>query len=273
MYLKLSFEVLHEYQTFSTKAEMDSTIYSYINHLRSIEAPESTIEVLRFFGRSSLRVLGVSFAKYQTIADCIGVSKRTVIRAVNRLEEAGMIERIATVKKWRRSVNVIQILPSMSIQGVTSTEQPEGNEDKSLNEESKKEPSLLNHNYNYGKQRRKNKEPEQERSADNPEALRQSIPKAIYDKLAPFFDANGLYKTYGILLRAKASVDKYITLEDHAEDFTDVFLNAIRKAKRGIVGNLDGYLYASWTEVCRVIKRREAFEAGENLLAYNWLNS
>lgn len=91
-------------------------------------------------------------------------------------------------------------------------------------------------------------------------ALKNSMPPAIYDALSPFYDYDGLYKTYGVLLRAKAAIDHTITLEDHADTFTGIFDNAIRKMKRGKVSmdKLNGYLYAAWKDACVVIDRQRA---------------
>ncbi|MFC7321951.1 hypothetical protein ACFQMN_13775 [Halobacillus campisalis] len=70
-YVTTDLKELAAYATFEKQTEMDEQIYEYIDTLRHYEVPESTIEVLRFFGRSSLRVLGVSFAKYQTIGEAL----------------------------------------------------------------------------------------------------------------------------------------------------------------------------------------------------------
>lgn len=86
-HIRLSFKNIEQYRTFKTTAQMDTKVYEYIETLRADEVAKSVIEVLRFFGRSSLRVTGISFAKYQTIADSIGISKRTVIRAAKVLKK------------------------------------------------------------------------------------------------------------------------------------------------------------------------------------------
>src|SRR5699024_4561278 len=144
---------LKQYETFDTIAEMDERIYKYIEVLRNVEQPESVIEVLLFLGRSSLRVTGVSFAKYQTIADSVGKSYRTVVRAMNTLADYGMIERIPTVKKWigksrKKSVNIIVIsssLSSMSHKDDTTAETEEVTQEKPDNGENVIEPFVHNH--------------------------------------------------------------------------------------------------------------------------------
>src|SRR5699024_8397747 len=98
-----------------------------------------------FLGRSSLRITGVSFAKYQTIADSIGISKRTVIRAMNKLADFGMIDRMPTVKKWRRSVNIVRILTDLSPQGDTAGISDKTNTGMQGTGENEKEPIIINH--------------------------------------------------------------------------------------------------------------------------------
>jgi len=260
-YETIDLAMLKQYETFDTVAEMDVKIYEYIEVLRNDEQPESVIEVLRFLGRSSLRITGVSFAKYQTIADSIGISKRTVIRAMNKLADFGMIERIPTVKKWigksrKKSVNIIviqaecsEVLSTMSRKDDTTAEAEQVMQDKAETVESEKEPSSHNHTSNL-------------RTRDGEEAgkraLKTSIPRAIYSVLEPFFGAKDLYEVYGILLRAKASIDRRITLEDNAESYTDEFFNVIRKYKLGEVRNFKGLLYSAWQKVTSVVSRQIA---------------
>jgi hypothetical protein len=130
-YLTTDLIELREQATFRKQTDMDDKIYEYITLLRADEVPESVIETLLFFGRSSLRVLGVSFAKYETIGEAIGKSKSTVIRAVRTLKEYGIIDVIPTTRKWssygqlspksrKKSVNVVRIMATMTPQRDTA---------------------------------------------------------------------------------------------------------------------------------------------------------
>jgi hypothetical protein len=245
-YLSTDLTELKEYATFDKQSTMDETIYAYIETLRSKEEPESVIEVLRFFGRSSLRVLGVSFAKYQTIADNIGVSKRTVIRAVKTLGAYGIIDKMPTLKKWagkskKRSVNVIRI---MARQNVTTDEAHEVNEDTAQAPNEPLEPSKYNHNNSYVLET----------------GLKNAIPTPIYDALSPFYEAKDIQRLTGVVFRAKSSVHKDIRLEGHSEAFRVVVLDCIRRFKQGVVSKLDGYLYASLRKLFRRLSITEAFD-------------
>lgn len=71
-----------------------------------------------------------------------------------------------------------------------------------------------------------------------------------------YFNADELYKYYGVLLRAKASVSDTITFEENAEDYIDAFMAVIYRFKRGKVGNLANYLYASARKATLEIVRR-----------------
>lgn len=154
-YEKITLHNIEKYRTFNTVPEMDETIYEYIEILRQDEQPESVIEVLRFLGRSSLRVTGVSFAKYQTIADKIGKSVSTVKRAVKALKDYGIIEAIPTVRKWKRlgksrqkSVNIIVIqssIPSMIPQDETTGNDVQTATEQADKSESQSEPVNYKH--------------------------------------------------------------------------------------------------------------------------------
>ncbi|GGH72791.1 hypothetical protein GCM10010978_10010 [Compostibacillus humi] len=279
-YEVLTFENLKKYRSFENISDMDEAIYAYIERLRADEVPESAIEVLRFLGRSSLRITGVSFAKYETIGKAIGKSRSTVIRAINTLAEYGMIDRIATVKKWRgrsrkKSVNIIVINPTMQQvepQNETAMEYEENRMDKPSYEENAVEPVFSNHNNTNTLKATADNKAEKEPGIENhPRSLRQAIPAVIYEAMAPYFDANGLYKAYGTLLRAKANIDRTIAVEEHGADYVDVFLNVIRKYKQGYVRNLDSYLYSAWNRLSAEISRRLKWteDEGGGILAFN----
>jgi len=241
---------LKQYETFDTIAEMDERIYKYIEVLRNVEQPESVIEVLLFLGRSSLRVTGVSFAKYQTIADSIGKSYRTIVRAMNTLADYSMIERIPTVKKWfgksrKKSVNIIviqaeeiEVLAPMSHKDDTAEEVSEVTQEKAEDGENVIEPSLHNHTSNNY-------------LLETAKAVKNAIPTPIYTALSPFFNAKELRRLTGVIFRGKYMPHAKVRIEDHADAFTDVLLDVIRRYKDRTINNLDGYLYAAIRKLSR----------------------
>lgn len=246
-YETLSFNNLGKYSKFETVASMDEVIYEYIEVLRNDEQPESVIEVLRFFGRSSLRITGVSFAKYQTIIDSVGKSRSTVVRAINTLESYGMIERIPTVKNWlgrgksrRKSVNIIAIQSSMIHQDDTTTEDVQANEDKAEEVETGSQSLFFKHNYSSYVL-------ESQRALETA-GIRNNVPYVLYDTLSRFYAGKELRKFIGIVFRAKTSK---IRIEAHEDDFKTVILDVIRRYKDGSITNIEGYLYASIRKLSR----------------------
>jgi Helix-turn-helix domain len=169
MYLSTNLTDLKPFATFDSQRLMDDTIYDYIEHLRANEEPQSVIDVLLFFGRSSLRVLGVSFAKYDTIAEAISKSKSTVIRAVKALKSYGMIDVIPTTRKWnsyghsrKKSVNVVRVLSDGLSQQMTpqhdtaeATNEPNDNNESNVN----MQPEPINNNHQQELLHNTSKEP------------------------------------------------------------------------------------------------------------------
>lgn len=102
------------------------------------------------------------------------------------------------------------------------------------------------------------------------DALKRAIPAPIYNALAPYYNADELYNAYGILLRAKASIDRNITLEDYAEEFIGGFKSVVYSFKRGRVGNLHGCLFVTWRQVATEIKRRMTLN--NSSVYYDWLS-
>lgn len=254
MHETISFENLEKYRSFDSVAEMDAVIYSFIDTLRKDEQPESVIEVLRFLGRSSLRVTGVSFAKYQTIADSIGMSVSTVKRAMCALKGYGMIECVPTVKRWgfgrgksrRKSVNIVRILAELSPQAEPTAEDEKPTPDKESNAGSPTEPFNFKHNNSYVL------EPaELERHAIRNNNNYRQIPPVLYNMLAPFFRGKELRKYVGIVFRAKAHPHVQTKIEAHEEAFKACLADCIRRYKQGAVRSLESYLYASVRRLAR----------------------
>src|SRR5690606_20524967 len=115
-----------------------------------------TIKVLKFIWRHSVKIIGVSFGKYKTIAEAVDLSRRTVIRSIKKLEELGLIKKIPTSRmNGKQGVNLLVIQPfkpveeskkKMSPQDVTGLVTPNKAENKqdSLCEKNKKTVNVSN---------------------------------------------------------------------------------------------------------------------------------
>lgn len=131
----INFEELRKYESFTTIEQMDESIRDYTEHLRQ-DVAQSVVDVLWCLGRSSLRLVGMSFMKQQTIAKLTGYSRKTVNKALKTLEAFGVIDSVRTqTKKGRPSVKVVRILPfclDRLHQTVTSNKANETNNDATL---------------------------------------------------------------------------------------------------------------------------------------------
>ncbi len=196
-------------------------------------------DVLDVLSRYSVKYKGVCYLSKSNIAKAIGRVRRTIIRACKRLEALGIIVQYETKRvtgDLRQSSNIVVI---QAIDGlVTAESHTVDTPTKAI------KPS--------------NTYKETPISADTviKRGLKESIPSAIYTALEPFFSGQQLYDTYGVLLRAKAAIDRSITIEDHADRYVDAFYNVIRLYKAGKVRKLSGLLYVSWEGLSAEISRQ-----------------
>lgn len=259
--LHINEETLTELQTFQTVEEMDEAIKE---HKKAYDLSETDRNILDAISRYACKYKGVCYLSKQKIAEEAGFkSRRTAIRACNRLEALGIIKQYETRRikgDKRRSTNVIVInnvivtenqiedvspVKHNEVQQVTSTSHDKETPTKAI----KLNNTLLDTNIS--------------RDSIIKCGLRNAIPKPIYDALAPFYDGQGLYNVYGILLRAKAKIDRSITLEEYGNRYIDAFYNVIRLYKAGKVRSLNGLLYVAWERLTAEISRqRNASNSG-----------
>jgi predicted transcriptional regulator len=244
---------LHNYKTFENTQQLNTAIYEHIRN-NSYNLTETDRVTLKLLARYSVKYSGACHLKAATIAEKIEKSEKTARRVITKLVELGIIEKVATMRKVNggKGANIIRILPPKSLNDQSNTsnrvEEPKPTESKGEQATDKNEPS------NYSKQEIKSTLQET-RVPSN--ALRQSLPTEIYDAMARYWEASDIYKYYGILLRAKRSISKNITIEDNASLFVDALHNAILKVRLGKVGKLANYLYVAWQNASAIASRRQ----------------
>ncbi|WP_155894713.1 hypothetical protein [Bacillus sp. 37MA] len=84
------------------------------------------------------------------------------------------------------------------------------------------------------------------------------MPENLHRAMAPFFNAAELYDMYGVLLRAKAPVDRSICVEDDEDAYIKAFKSAIYSYKLGKVRSLKSVLYVVWKAVTHGVKFRQS---------------
>ncbi|WAA13386.1 helix-turn-helix domain-containing protein [Fervidibacillus halotolerans] len=255
---------LSEYQTFNNKDELNTAVKSHLAR-HKFDLTDTEKLTLRTIARYAVKYPGAAHLKAATIADLIGKSEKTARRAINKLVKFGIIRKVETIRKVTggKGANILQILPPTNDHTDTSNRKESKNSDvatvKASN--SANEPSnSIKQNINTIAT---------EETANG--ALKRSIPAELYNALKPYFNDRDMYKAVGILWRAKASIDRNITFEQHSSVYVDTFKNVIFHYKRGKVRNLFAYLYGAWRQVAIEIKRR--LTLAESDLFYNWLDA
>jgi DNA-binding Lrp family transcriptional regulator len=257
---------LSQYQTFNSKEELNTAIYAHIKR-NSYDLNETDRKALKMIARYAVKFAGAAHLKAATIAELIGKSEKTARRVINKLESLGIVRKVATMRKINggKGANILQILPveDGNDQSTLSSREDAKTRDikRTESQKSAAEPS------NSIKQLKNNTFLE---TATVPStALKESLPSAIYDAMSPYFNAEELYRYYGILLRAKRSVSNNVLIEDNPQPFVAAFQNAILKLKQRKIRNLANYLYRAWQSATATIVRRRVFE--NNDLFYDWL--
>lgn len=218
-------------------------------HKRNHKLSDTERAVLDVLAQYSCKDVGKSWLAKSTIAQLVGKSRRTVIRVCNRLESLGIIrqyERKRESGDRRQTSNLIVIVPA-KLDDVTPACHTEETPPRNLNNNN----TIATKTTSCG-------------------ALKRSIPADLFNALKPYFNDDDMYKTVGILYRAKASIDRNILFEDYSTDYVDAFKSVVFSYKRGKVRSLFGCLYGAWRQVTVQIKRRLAVANSD--LFYDWLN-
>ncbi|WP_052360688.1 helix-turn-helix domain-containing protein [Oceanobacillus manasiensis] len=244
--------------TFTSVEAMDAEIKQ---HKDAHNLTQTERDVLDVLARHSCKYKGVSFLTNSKLGMIVGIRRETASRVRSKLERKGIIRQYRLKRDGgdrRETGSAAVIQPA-----VTAEVTPNVSHHKAT-------PNKLNKNSNTHK-RDGDKQANPQPNADElgKRALKTGIPSAIYDALAPYFDVKALYDVYGILIRAKASVDRSITFEEHGQAYIDEFHNIIRKLKLGQVRNFNGLLYVAWRKVTEQVSRLVG--SARSPLYYDWL--
>ncbi|MEC1554318.1 helix-turn-helix domain-containing protein [Bacillus haynesii] len=234
---------LAEHQTFDSTAELNTAVYEHIKR-NTYELNDTDRLTLKTIARYAVKFAGAAHLKAETLADLVGKSVKTARRAVNKLASLSIVQKVATTRKINggHGANIIVILPVDHSTMTTreGAEKPTDEAPKITNEPS--------HSINLSKNH----------VIDTVPAcgLKNALPNEIYSAMARYFEADEIYKYYGILLRAKASVDPALILEEHPQPFVEAWHAAILKRKQRKIRRFDDYLYASFRQAAWTVKAR-----------------
>lgn len=277
-YTAIDFKQLKQYESFSSVAEMDKSTHNYIEYLQGKGVRQSVIDVLLCLGRASLRVVGVSFMKQDTIAANINLSRKTVNRALKTLEQFGVIDsvRTKTKKDGRPSVKVVRILPfclERLHQAVTSMESEEVNGDNGLTLVENFEPI-----FTESKKHLKEIDKEPIESLSVEELDESFVPATIVEKdfvkvAKPFFGASKIFKLWGIVKNVMKQTKLESVTQDVIESVKEAFKATVfmYKANR-IRSTFEKYFFGVLSSMLAAVKRKEVFaNGGSSVLLYDWI--
>jgi DNA-binding Lrp family transcriptional regulator len=270
---KLNYEVIQSYQSFSTITEMDQAVRGFL-YKHKAALSEGTLNVLKFIWRYSVKVIGVSFAKYGTIAAVVQISRRTVIRAIKQLESLGLIKKIPTVRmNGKQGVNLLVIQRFQPIDEVKNNKSPldvtvHDTPNKTENKQSslceiKTKPTYVRkaENSDHLKLEESTKNEKSDSIHDHQldtSFLPESVHKEFVQAAKPFLNAVEIYKLWKRVLIAY----KKMKLEHSLDHVIDKVINAFKQTvfmkKMGkIHSTFEGYFYRVMYEFLIVEKRQE----------------
>ncbi|MBD1381303.1 helix-turn-helix domain-containing protein [Metabacillus arenae] len=264
---KLNYETIQRYQSFQTKEEMDQSVRGFL-YKHKAELSDGTLSVLSHIWKYSVKVVGVSFAKYDYIAEHVKLSRRTVIRAVKKLEESRIIKKIPTARlNGKQGVNLLVIqayepIDSMKIDMSSHTVTPTVTPNKTKNKQSSLCEKELKPN---------NEMTTLESSFHNldPSYLPDSISPEFVQAAKPFFPAIEIYKLWNRVLIAYNKINLLKCLDDVIECIVQAFKQTVFAKKMGkIHTSFEGYFYTVVYAKLIVEKRRE-----NKHLLYDFLNA
>lgn len=270
---------LFDYKTFNSTEELNKAIYVHIRN-NTYDLNETDRTALKLIARYAVKYSGAAHLKAATIAELIGKSEKTARRVINKLAELGIIVKHATLRKINggKGANIIVIQnPEESVDPNNST--------KSVNDQSSVSSREVGESSCNAKAETRNNEKEPSDSINllkpylNTEthavpanALRNSIPESIFNALAPFFNAEEIYRYYGLLLKAKRKYATETVIEQNEEPYVEAINAVVFKLKRNKIRNIAGYMYASFSKAATEISRLvNASNPESSILTYDWL--
>ncbi|KZR56953.1 helix-turn-helix domain-containing protein [Pseudobacillus badius] len=247
---------LRQYETFESVSEMDEYISKVFTHfeLKKIER-----ELLWLLAGHSVKFIGVSFLKLDTMAEALKVSKRTIQRALKALGELGIINRVRTIRPKRGGFgsSITQICPvELSIREEAPEPAPEGI----------KEPSQGKETFSFKAFSKDIKYIRQEVEIDYSYLEAFGIPTQFIDTVKPFVTPEEAFSLWG---KVNAVADR------HAPAVINIIKPAIEAFKASVLAykqkrvrkSFGAYFWGALVGVFAVEQRR----AHTPKFFYNWL--
>lgn len=237
--------------SFNNVQELNKAVRQHIQHNR-MELNKNAARILQHLKKYSCKYVGVSFQSKNNIANELGLSKRTVIRNCNLLEELGIVKQFAMKRKsdMLQTSNAIVIQPfinelSENVTQDSSKMSPQEN-NTFLKKNNIKTTSEIDHTY-----------------------LPNFVDQSFIETACPFFTAKEIYALWLRVLTAYKKMNLDRPLIEVMEHVNKAFKETIfMKQQDKIKKSFKGYFYRLCYEYLLVEKRKEVQH-----LFYNWLEA
>ncbi|WP_062513101.1 helix-turn-helix domain-containing protein [Halobacillus sp. KGW1] len=263
---------VRKYQTFQSKAELDKHVRSFL-YRRKAALSEGTLEVLTFLWRHAVKFPGVAFPKRQTVVKSTGLSESTVVRALRRLVQEGLIEKVRTTKpNGRQGVNLIVFLPqdtgSLPVDDTPRDTLPD-------TPQKSEKPFQLCSEASFSQPETKEKQRKASLSKSVPHDasyLPSFIPNRFIQTTIPFLQTDKILDAWRTVENAYKQSDLMMPLEAYEDLYIQTFKQGVYAWKKGrIRTELLRYYYGGLVRTFEIQARKEAFQRQESLLYYDWL--
>lgn len=275
---------LDDYKTFASKEEMNEAIRRHLREHR-YKLNKTEVKTLETVSRYAVKYPGAAWLKIETLARIVEKSPTTVRRALAKLEALQIVERVAYLRPKRggNGGNILRILPFNEKpndcppmdgrkESPEEAQKPAGQgiETKEHRIETicpNKRKSYLKYTVDTANAGDKAKaaKPSESLAERLRRGLMAKLPQAMAHSLAPFFDEAGLYRAYGVVLRAKASICRDIEIEAHEDAYRDAVLSVMQAYKRGKVRDVYAVLYEAIRRTTKSLHIRRMFSEAMSL--------
>ncbi|MEX3621837.1 hypothetical protein [Viridibacillus arvi] len=249
-------------QSFKSVEDLNEAI-KYHRELHADTLTPSARNALDVLARYSCVFPGVSYRSKKEIAVELEIDIRTVRRACNLLEDLGVIKQHSTKRHngdKRQSTNAIVILkPSTDdmkenvLPECPSIEAPAKTSLRDINNTSDTQKADLPTSSAVQDKRAKEEERKEQEQESLKQGLLDKLPSPL-KVLSPFFNYDKLYSLAGVVYKAKASIDKTISLEHHESKYRKAIQSVMSAYKRGKIECLESVIYTAIKRVTRSIK-------------------
>lgn len=244
--------------SFKNIDDLNSTVRHYKENFAD-ELNKNVVRVLDALHRYSALYKGVSFRTKNNLAIELKISRRTVIRACQKLESLGIIKQYDMKRQsdMKQTSNAIVIQPIHQNVTQETAEIDQKCHTKKTNSTSLKQ--IINNNVK-----------ESSVTFDHT-FVSSSIPKEFIEAVSPFYNApESIYKLWHRLTLAISKTGSDTTLDHNLNEYIKVFKESIYKLKQGkIRKSIFGYLYSAWHVTAKHLTMKSNATTG---LYYDWLS-